>query len=43
LVFNQFGNLERSALRPGSVHGAQDWDGLLMPIVAGSQGTVSRI
>jgi hypothetical protein len=42
LVFNQFGNLERSALRPGSVHGGH-WDGLLMPIVADSQGTVSRI
>jgi hypothetical protein len=28
-VFNQFGDLERCALRPGSVHSADGWDGVL--------------
>src|SRR6266536_3613396 len=42
-VFNQFGDLERSALRPGNVHSADDWDGLLKPVVARYQGKVSRI
>ena len=31
-VFNQFGDLERSALRPGNVHSADGWDGVLKPI-----------
>jgi hypothetical protein len=26
-VFNQFGDLERCALRPGNVHSADGWDG----------------
>ena len=31
-VFNQFGDLERSALRPGNVHSADGWDGVLKPM-----------
>ena len=31
-VFNQFGDLERSALRPGSVHSADGWNGTLKPV-----------
>ncbi len=33
-VFNQFGDLERCALRPGNVHSADGWDGVLKPVVA---------
>jgi hypothetical protein len=33
-VFNQFGDLERSALRPGNVHSADGWKGVLEPVVA---------
>jgi hypothetical protein len=32
-VFNQFGDLERCALRPGNVHSADDWRSLLQPVV----------
>src|SRR6266566_5654714 len=42
-VFNQFGDLERSALRPGNVHSADGWDGVLKPVVARYQSKVSRI
>jgi hypothetical protein len=42
-VFNQFGDLERCALRPGNVHSADGWDGVLKPVVARYQGNVSRI
>ena len=28
-LFNQFGDLERSSLRPGNVHSADDWEGVL--------------
>src|SRR3982074_3757410 len=42
-VFNQFGDLERCALRPGNVHSADRWDGVLKPVVARYQGKVSRI
>ncbi len=28
-VFNQFGDLERCVLRPGNVHNAEGWDGVL--------------
>jgi hypothetical protein len=42
-VFNQFGDLERCALRPGNVHSADGWDGVLKPVVARYQGRVSRI
>jgi len=33
-VFNQFGDLERSALRPGNVHSADGWRNVLEPVVA---------
>ena len=32
--FNQFGDLERALLRNGNVHSADDWRGVLEPIVA---------
>jgi hypothetical protein len=32
-VFNQFGDLERSALRPGNVHSADGWKDVLDPVV----------
>src|SRR5262245_43518702 len=37
-VFNQFGDLERCALRPGNVHSADGWDDVLKPVVARYQG-----
>ncbi len=33
-VFNQFGDLERCALRSGNVHSADDWRSVLEPVVA---------
>jgi hypothetical protein len=33
-VFNQFGDLERSALRPGNVHSAHGWEDVLKPVLA---------
>ena len=33
-VFNQFGDLERCALRPSKVHSADGRDGVLKPFVA---------
>ena len=33
-VFNQFGDLERSALRPGNVHSADGWKDMLEPAMA---------
>src|SRR5262249_60855411 len=41
--FNQFGDLERSALRAGNVHSADGWDDVLKPVVARYQGKGSRI
>jgi hypothetical protein len=32
-VFNQFGDLERCALRPGNVHSADGWRDVLEPVV----------
>jgi hypothetical protein len=32
-VFNQFGDLERCALRAGNVHSADGWDHVLKPVV----------
>jgi hypothetical protein len=34
LVFNQFGDLERCALRPGNVHSADGWESVLRPVLA---------
>src|SRR5262249_17213536 len=42
-VFNQFGDLERCTLRPGNVHSADGWEGVLKPVVERYQGKVSRI
>jgi hypothetical protein len=42
-LFNQFDDLERSALRPGNVHSADGWDGTLKPVVVRYQRKVSRI
>jgi hypothetical protein len=33
-VFNQFGDLERCALRPGNVHSAEGWRSVLAPAIA---------
>jgi hypothetical protein len=33
-VFNQFGDLERCALRPGNVHSADGWEAVLRPVLA---------
>ena len=42
-VFNQFGDLERGALRPGNVHSADGWQEVLDPAIARYRGKVSRI
>ena len=42
-VFNQFGDLERCALRPGNVHSANGWEDVLKPIIARCRGTVETI
>ena len=42
-VFNQFGDLERCALRPGNVHSADGWENVLKPVVARYRGKVSRV
>ncbi len=41
-VFNQFGDLERSTLRPGHVHSAEGWRELLVPVVARYKDRTSR-
>jgi hypothetical protein len=41
-LFNQFGDLERCALRSGNVHSAADWRNVLEPVVARYRGTVKR-
>jgi Transposase DDE domain group 1 len=42
-LFNQFGDLERCALRPGNVHSAEAWQSVLKPVVERYKGKVSRI
>ena len=42
-LFNQFGDLERSALRPGNVHSADGWREVLDPVVARYRGKVSHM
>ncbi len=37
-LFNQFGDLERCLLRPGNVHGADDWRSVLVPVIARYRG-----
>ena len=42
-VFNQFGDVERCALRPGNVHSADGWRAVLEPVIARYRGTVKRL
>ena len=42
-VFNQFGDLERCALRAGNVHSADGWESVLKPVVERYRGKLSRI
>ena len=41
-VFNQFGDLERCALRPGNVHSADGWRDILEPVLARYRGKMKR-
>jgi hypothetical protein len=41
-VFNQFGDLERCALRSGNVHSADGWKDVLEPVVARYRGKFKR-
>jgi hypothetical protein len=41
-VFNQFGDLERCALRPGNVHSAEGWREVLEPVVARYRDKLKR-
>src|SRR5215472_13066017 len=41
-VFNQFGDLERCALRPGNVHSADGWREVLEPVLARYRGRMTR-
>src|SRR3954462_14900149 len=41
-VFNQFGDLERCALRPGNVHSAEGWRAVLEPVIARYRTTMKR-
>src|SRR6202521_3095694 len=41
-LFNQFGDVERCALRPGNVHSADGWEGVFKPVVTRYQSKVSR-
>jgi hypothetical protein len=42
-LFNQFGDLERCALRPGNVHSADGWHRVLDPVVTRYHGKVLRL
>ncbi len=42
-VFNQLGDLERCALRPGNVHSAEGWRAVLEPVVVRYRGRVKRL
>lgn len=42
-VFNQFGDLERCALRPGNVDSADDWESVLKPVVERYRSKGARI
>jgi hypothetical protein len=41
-VFNQFGDLERCALRPGNVHSAERWREVIEPVIARYRATMKR-
>ena len=42
-VFNQLGDVERCALRPGNVHSADGWRAVLEPVIARYRGIVKRL
>ena len=42
-LFNQFGDLELCSLRPGNVHSADDWEGVLKPVVVRYKGRKVRL
>jgi hypothetical protein len=42
-VFNQPGDVERCALRPGNVHSADGWRAVLEPVVISYRGIVKRL
>jgi DDE family transposase len=42
-VFNQFGDVERCALRPGNVHSADGWRAVLEPVIARYRGSMKRL
>ena len=42
-LFNQLGDLGRSALRPGNVHSADGWREVLEPVVSRYRGRVKRL
>ena len=42
-VFNQLGDVERCALRPGNVHSADGWRAVLEPVIARYRGIVKHL
>jgi Transposase DDE domain group 1 len=42
-VFNQYGDLERCALRPGNVHSVDGWEAVLKPVIARYRETATSI
>jgi hypothetical protein len=42
-VFNQFGDVERCALRAGNVHSADGWRAVLAPVIARYRSRVKRL
>jgi hypothetical protein len=42
-VFNQFGDVERCALRRGNLHSADGWRAVLQPVIARYRRTVKRL
>src|SRR6476660_7234862 len=42
-LFNQCGDVERCALRPGNVHSADGWRALLEPVIARYRGIVKHL
>src|SRR5690349_24407167 len=42
-VLNQFGDVERCALRPGNVHSADGWRAVLEPVIARYRGVVRHL
>ncbi len=42
-ALNQFGDVERCALRPGNVHSAAGWRAVLEPVIARYRGSMKRL